>query len=119
MFNLSGSEIVFLLLIALVVLGPERLPDAMRRFGKTYSEVKKMSTRCKLGDGVFVAVARLVKHSPALDTLVFLYNIHAYLKILSILLLRYQIYNLTYHSSFGLFLKIKVFVTLLIDVIKL
>jgi sec-independent protein translocase protein TatB len=43
MFNLSGSEIVFLLLIALVVLGPERLPDAMRRFGKTYSEVKKMS----------------------------------------------------------------------------
>ena len=44
MFNLSGSEIVFLLLIALVVLGPERLPDAMRRFGKTYSEVKKMST---------------------------------------------------------------------------
>ena len=44
MFNLSGSEIVFLLLIALVVLGPERLPDAMRRFGKTYSEVKKMSS---------------------------------------------------------------------------
>jgi sec-independent protein translocase protein TatB len=44
MFNLSGSEIFFLLLIALVVLGPEKLPEAMRRFGKTYSEVKKMST---------------------------------------------------------------------------
>jgi sec-independent protein translocase protein TatB len=44
MFNLSGSEIVFLLLIALIVLGPEKLPEAVRKFGKTYSEFKKMST---------------------------------------------------------------------------
>jgi sec-independent protein translocase protein TatB len=43
-FNLSGSELVFLLLIALVVLGPEKLPDAMRRAGKAYSEFKKMSS---------------------------------------------------------------------------
>lgn len=44
MFNLSGSEIVFLLLIALIVLGPEKLPEAVRRFGKFYAEFKKMST---------------------------------------------------------------------------
>jgi sec-independent protein translocase protein TatB len=44
MFNLSGSEIVFLLLIALIVLGPEKLPEAVRKFGKTYAEFKKMST---------------------------------------------------------------------------
>lgn len=44
MFNLSGSEMVFLLLIALVVLGPEKLPEAVRKFGKTYGELKKMST---------------------------------------------------------------------------
>ena len=44
MFNLSGSEIVFLLIIALVVLGPEKLPDAVRRFGKFYGEFKRMST---------------------------------------------------------------------------
>jgi sec-independent protein translocase protein TatB len=44
MFNLSGSEIVFLLLLALIVLGPEKLPDAVRRFGKAYAEFKKMST---------------------------------------------------------------------------
>jgi sec-independent protein translocase protein TatB len=44
MFNLSGSEIVFLLLIALIVLGPEKLPEAVRKFGKTYGEFKKMST---------------------------------------------------------------------------
>jgi sec-independent protein translocase protein TatB len=44
MFNLSGSEIVFLLLLALIVLGPEKLPEAVRRFGKFYGEFKKMST---------------------------------------------------------------------------
>lgn len=44
MFNLSGSEMVFLLLIALVVLGPEKLPEAVRKFGKTYGELKKMSS---------------------------------------------------------------------------
>ncbi len=43
MFNLSGSEIVFLLLIALIVLGPEKLPEAVRKFGKVYAEAKKMS----------------------------------------------------------------------------
>ena len=42
MFNLSGSEIVVILLLALVVLGPEKLPDAIRRAGRTYSELKKM-----------------------------------------------------------------------------
>ncbi len=44
MFNLSGSEMVFLLLLALIVLGPEKLPEAVRRFGKAYAEFKKMST---------------------------------------------------------------------------
>ena len=44
MFNLSGSEIVFLLLIALIVLGPEKLPEAVRKFGKAYAEIKKMSS---------------------------------------------------------------------------
>jgi len=32
---------IFLLLIALVVLGPEKLPDAVRKFTKTYAEFKK------------------------------------------------------------------------------
>lgn len=44
MFNLSGSELVFLLLLALVILGPEKLPEALRKFGKTYAEVKKAAT---------------------------------------------------------------------------
>ena len=44
MFNLSGSEIVVILLLALVVLGPEKLPDAIRRFGRTYGELKRMGS---------------------------------------------------------------------------
>jgi sec-independent protein translocase protein TatB len=43
-FNLQGSEIVMILLIALVVLGPEKLPDAVRKFTQTYAELKKMSS---------------------------------------------------------------------------
>ena len=44
MFNLSGSEIVIILILALVILGPDKLPDAMRRAGKTWAELRKLST---------------------------------------------------------------------------
>lgn len=43
MFNVQGSEFIFLLLIALLVLGPEKLPDAIRKFGRAYAEFKKMA----------------------------------------------------------------------------
>lgn len=43
MFNLSGGEIVILLLIGLVVLGPEKLPEAMRKFGRVYNEVRRIA----------------------------------------------------------------------------
>lgn len=43
MFNVQGSELIFLLLIALVVLGPEKLPEAVRKFTKAYAEFKKMA----------------------------------------------------------------------------
>lgn len=44
MFNLQGSELIIVLLLALVVLGPEKLPDAMRKAGQAYAELKKMSS---------------------------------------------------------------------------
>ncbi len=44
MFNLQGSEIIFILLIALVVLGPEKLPGAIRRVMTLYGELRKMSS---------------------------------------------------------------------------
>jgi sec-independent protein translocase protein TatB len=43
-FNLQGSEIIIILLLALVVLGPDKLPDAVRRFSQTFSELKKMGS---------------------------------------------------------------------------
>ncbi len=43
-FNLQGSELIIILLLALVVLGPEKLPDAMRKLGQVYAELKKMSS---------------------------------------------------------------------------
>ena len=43
MFNLTGGEIFILLLIGLVVLGPEKLPDALRKAGQMYSEVRRFA----------------------------------------------------------------------------
>jgi sec-independent protein translocase protein TatB len=43
-FNLQGSEIIFILLLALVVLGPEKLPGAIRRAMQTYHELRKLGT---------------------------------------------------------------------------
>ncbi len=42
-FNLSGSEIIFLLLAGLVILGPERLPGVIRGVAKVYGEVRRMA----------------------------------------------------------------------------
>ena len=44
MFNLQGSEIIVILLLALVVLGTEKLPDAIRKFTQAYAEFRKMSS---------------------------------------------------------------------------
>jgi len=44
---MSGSEIVVIVLLALVILGPEKLPEAIRRFGRVYGELKRMSTGFK------------------------------------------------------------------------
>ena len=44
MFNLTGSEIVIILLLALIVLGPDKLPEAMRKAGRTWAEIKKISS---------------------------------------------------------------------------
>ena len=43
MFNVTGSELVIILLVALIVLGPEKLPEAVRKFGRVYGELRRMS----------------------------------------------------------------------------
>ena len=43
-FNMSGSEIIFLLVAGLVVLGPERLPGVIRRGGKIYGDLRRAAS---------------------------------------------------------------------------
>jgi sec-independent protein translocase protein TatB len=43
-FNVGGPEVLVILLLALIVLGPTRLPDAARQVGKMMAEVRKIST---------------------------------------------------------------------------
>jgi sec-independent protein translocase protein TatB len=42
-FNLSGGEIIVILVLALIVIGPEKLPDAVRKAGRAYAELRKLS----------------------------------------------------------------------------
>lgn len=41
---MSGTEVMVLLVLGLVVLGPEKLPDAIRRVSHLYGELKRMSS---------------------------------------------------------------------------
>ena len=43
MFNLGGPEILVILLLALIVLGPDKLPEAAKSVGRFTSEVRRMS----------------------------------------------------------------------------
>ena len=44
MFNIGGGEVLVILLVALIVLGPTKLPDAARQFGSVMRELRKIST---------------------------------------------------------------------------
>jgi Tat protein translocase TatB subunit len=43
MFNVGTGELLVILLIALIVLGPDKLPDAARKMGNVMGELKRMS----------------------------------------------------------------------------
>lgn len=43
MFNLGGLEILVILVVALLVLGPDKLPGFMRTVGKTVGELRRVS----------------------------------------------------------------------------
>ena len=44
MFNVGGGELLVIVLVALIVLGPQRLPDAMRTVGRVVGEVRRISS---------------------------------------------------------------------------
>jgi sec-independent protein translocase protein TatB len=46
-FGLGATEIVVILVIALLVLGPKRLPDAARALGRGLGEFRRASTELR------------------------------------------------------------------------
>jgi sec-independent protein translocase protein TatB len=44
MFNIGGGELIVIMVIALIVLGPKRLPDAARQIGKVMGDLRRLST---------------------------------------------------------------------------
>lgn len=47
MFNVGGGEVLVILLIALIVLGPDKLPNAARQAGKYLGDFRRMSNGFK------------------------------------------------------------------------
>jgi len=43
-FNVGGGELLVVLLLALVFLGPDRLPDAAKKLGRLMGEVRRMTS---------------------------------------------------------------------------
>jgi sec-independent protein translocase protein TatB len=44
MFNVGGGELIVILLVALIVLGPQRLPGAARQVGKVLGDLRRVSS---------------------------------------------------------------------------
>jgi sec-independent protein translocase protein TatB len=44
MFNIGGGELLVILLVALIVLGPARLPSAARQVGQFMGELRRLSS---------------------------------------------------------------------------
>jgi len=44
MFNVGGGEILVILIVALVVLGPDKLPGAVRQAGRVLGEIRRISS---------------------------------------------------------------------------
>jgi sec-independent protein translocase protein TatB len=44
MFNIGGGEVLVIALVALIVLGPQRLPEAARQVGKVMGDVRRLSS---------------------------------------------------------------------------
>lgn len=56
MFGLGAGEIVFVVVIALVVFGPEKIPEIAKWLGKTSGELRRMSdaVRREFYNGLYV-----------------------------------------------------------------
>jgi Tat protein translocase TatB subunit len=44
MLNIGGAELLIILLVALIFLGPQRLPDVARQLGQTVSSLRSLAS---------------------------------------------------------------------------
>jgi len=44
MFNVGGGEVIVILLLALLLLGPEKLPEVARKVGKTLADIRRVTS---------------------------------------------------------------------------
>ncbi len=47
MFGIGTTELIVILVVALIIIGPKKLPELIKNLGKGLSEVKKMSNDVK------------------------------------------------------------------------
>ena len=44
MFNISATELLVIAIVALLILGPDKLPDAMRKLGRATRELRRITS---------------------------------------------------------------------------
>ncbi|WP_027184855.1 Sec-independent protein translocase protein TatB [Desulfovibrio inopinatus] len=47
MFNIGSTELMVIIVVALIFIGPSKLPELMRTFGKGMAEFRRMSSDVK------------------------------------------------------------------------
>ncbi len=57
MFGISFIELCVIAIVALVFVGPEKLPHLMKQFGKFFVQVRRMSSEVKAGFDSVIAEA--------------------------------------------------------------
>lgn len=67
MFNVGGGEIIVLLLLALLLLGPEKLPESARKVGKFLAEIRRVTSGFEEEVRSAMDISDLSKADDALD----------------------------------------------------
>jgi sec-independent protein translocase protein TatB len=61
MFGIGGEELILILIIALIVLGPERMPKVMRDIGRVVGDLRRTSEQLR---EEFLNADKLLEKSP-------------------------------------------------------
>jgi Tat protein translocase TatB subunit len=65
MFNIGAPELLLIFIIALIVLGPQKLPDLARTLGKVVGEFKKATDELKTNLNKDIQSSIVENHLPS------------------------------------------------------